>query len=190
MAETKATVTFNVALAKGVLDGKLSAGVRAAGFMAKRILAVDILGSAKKRTGRVYKYKFPFVFGDPDELDILYETGHIPKDLVRWRPHQASAPGESPASDNGILKNSFQVELLKTDSGKATARLVSNLVYAKALELGSTRKMPLGGSISVAPRPYLSLLLTAQHRERIVAEFIRRARDYQSPLKGTTKPKK
>jgi HK97 gp10 family phage protein len=58
--------------------------------------------------------------------------------------HQASAPGEAPASDTGRLVNSLSATL--TNPGEATASAGnSNVKYAAMLEFGTT---------NIAPRPF------------------------------------
>lgn len=59
------------------------------------------------------------------------------------RLHQASAPGEAPAVDYGVLANSIQVT---ADPGGLTAFVHTNTEYAPMLEFGSLR---------VLPRPFL-----------------------------------
>ena len=56
--------------------------------------------------------------------------------------HQASAPGEAPAIDTGLLANSIQV----TDYGRLGAMVYTNTEYAEVLELGGRR---------ILPRPYM-----------------------------------
>lgn len=58
--------------------------------------------------------------------------------------HQASAPGEAPASDTGRLANSVYLDDEAFLGGRAVVTVGSVLAYAKHLEYG-TRKM--------APRP-------------------------------------
>lgn len=60
-------------------------------------------------------------------------------------PHQASAPGQPPASDTGRLMASIHHEMLGAGQG-VEARIGSDVNYALFLELG-TRYM--------APRPFL-----------------------------------
>jgi hypothetical protein len=71
------------------------------------------------------------------------------------RIHQASAPGEAPATDTGNLVNSIQAR----PRGQFTAEVAAGAEYAEKLELGGAR---------VAPRPFLSPALEAE-RERFAA---------------------
>ena len=53
--------------------------------------------------------------------------------------HQASAPGEPPASDTGRLKQSSTVE---TDTADLSATVTWRTLYAAMLEFGTTRMLP------------------------------------------------
>lgn len=85
--------------------------------------ALELQGDIKKRiqrgpaSGRVYKKSNP------------------------TRTHQASSPGEAPASDSGRLANSIFFDT----QGSLTAVVGSRLVYALWLEFGTT---------NMAARPY------------------------------------
>lgn len=85
--------------------------------------ALELQGDVKKRinrgpaSGRVYQKQNP------------------------RRVHQASAPGQAPATDTGRLVNSIFFEV----QGKLTATVGSRLVYALWLEYGTSR---------MAARPY------------------------------------
>lgn len=57
--------------------------------------------------------------------------------------HQASAPGEPPASDTGNLVQNITVEI---NAQQLSALVVSNADYADALEFGTTK---------MEPRPYM-----------------------------------
>ena len=61
--------------------------------------------------------------------------------------HQASAPGQAPANDTGVLANSIKV----TSTGDLQAVIGSNVEYAPYLELGTTQ---------IAARPFLGPALT------------------------------
>jgi HK97 gp10 family phage protein len=61
--------------------------------------------------------------------------------------HQASAPGEAPASDTGNLVRNITVEV---DPSIMSATVVSNDAYAELLEFGTTK---------MAPRPYMRAAL-------------------------------
>lgn len=66
--------------------------------------------------------------------------------------HQASAPGEAPATDTGNLANSIGAQMIGRSEGEVTV----GAEYAVTLELG-------GGKI--APRPFLQPAVTAEWPE-------------------------
>lgn len=70
-------------------------------------------------------------------------SGHIYKSSVANRDHQASAPGEAPMSDSGMLAGSYSV--IDGDT-PLTKYVSSNLEYAYWLEFGTTK---------IKPRPHL-----------------------------------
>lgn len=71
--------------------------------------------------------------------------------------HQASAPGESPASDTGRLVNSIRTGY---DMNALVGTVTASTAYAAALEYGTAR---------MAARPYLRPAL-ARRRDAIEAE--------------------
>lgn len=68
--------------------------------------------------------------------------------------HQASAPGESPASDTGALVQSGRTEF---DMNNLMGTVIFSTAYAAALEFGT---------VKMAPRPYARPAL-AEKREEI-----------------------
>ena len=72
----------------------------------------------------------------------------------RGAEHQASAPGEPPATDTGRLVNSINTEV---DTQNLVVRVTANAAHADALEFG-TRNME--------PRPFMRPAL-ANKRDRI-----------------------
>ncbi len=68
-----------------------------------------------------------------------------PKSGHHYGKHQASAPGEPPASDTGALARSIKV---KYDRGAGTASVVAYAPYAYWLEFGTTK---------MAPRPFMGV---------------------------------
>lgn len=106
--------------------------------------AVEIESAVKRLlslpgTGHVYDTRFY-----TDSAGRVRPVGHRP-------PHQASAPGEPPATDTGLLRASIRHELAVEDDELA-AYIGSDLNYSEYLELG-THKM--------APRPFLTPSLDA-----------------------------
>jgi phage gpG-like protein len=79
--------------------------------------------------------------------------GRLRKDGTRGKgkstTHQASAPGEPPAPDTGLLRNSIHHEV---DDDKATVG--TNLEYAQPLEFGTT-SAGKGHHTVIAPRPFM-----------------------------------
>lgn len=84
--------------------------------------------------------------------------------------HIASAPNESPAPDTGQLRNTMGVSF-ERDKSVARSVVYSNLEKAADLELGTVKD---GGNI--APRPWISRLLTGEFTDRIRAAFYRASR--------------
>lgn len=76
-----------------------------------------------------------------------------PKTGEMYGKHQASAPGEAPATDTGHLVNSIQTEAL----GEGRARVFVGAEYGAALEYGTGH---------IAPRPYMRPAAD-DHREEV-----------------------
>lgn len=82
--------------------------------------------------------------------------------------HQASAPGEPPAVDTDRLRNATQSDtLVRRDGDDIVGRVVANVDYAHALEVGTER---------MAPRPFLGLLAT-DHADDLRQAFIEGAKE-------------
>jgi HK97 gp10 family phage protein len=60
--------------------------------------------------------------------------------------HQASAPGETPAVDTGLLVNSINTELVSSSATEAWSQVGTGVVYAEFLEFGTSK---------MKPRPYM-----------------------------------
>jgi HK97 gp10 family phage protein len=60
--------------------------------------------------------------------------------------HQASAPGETPAVDTGLLVNSINTELVSSNANEAWSQVGTGVVYAEFLEFGTSK---------MKPRPYM-----------------------------------
>ena len=76
--------------------------------------------------------------------------------------HQASAPGEAPASDTGRLVGSIRTEYnMRTLSG----RVIASTTYAAALEYGTPR---------MEPRPYMRPALAGRREDidRFISEEV------------------
>ncbi len=82
--------------------------------------------------------------------------------------HQASAPGEPPAVDTGRLRNATQADTqVRRDGDDIVGRVVANVDYAHALEVGTER---------MASRPFLGLLAT-DHADDLRDAFVAGAKD-------------
>lgn len=73
--------------------------------------------------------------------------------------HQASAPGEAPASDTGRLAGSTTVDPLVENGPRVTASITARTEYAAALEYGTP---------TIAPRSFLRRALMSK-RDEIIA---------------------
>lgn len=91
------------------------------------------------------------------------KTGHTYR--RRGTEHQASAPGEPPASDTGRLVNGIRTEY---DFNTMTGKVVSGEAYGAHLEYGTQ---------TIEPRPFLrpALVNKRQEIEQIVRSAIREA---------------
>ena len=79
--------------------------------------------------------------------------------------HQASAPGQAPAVDYGILINSVQTTMVRDDLGL----VYEGTEYAEVLEYGS---------VHMAPRPHMT-----PAADRAKPKFTERMRDLESRLR-------
>jgi|GEM_PF-3540549 len=146
-----------------------AAGLQAAGAVLQDE-TIEILGPAPRRTGRIYKRR----------------SVH----------HQASAPGEAPAPDQGILRGSIKVVPLEP----LKVRVGSFLAYAPALEYGTlltgqreVRLMKLNTEISKA-RGFRRLDLVKNRlgkRRTLAAMGVRsiKARPFLRPARERAQPK-
>ena len=116
---------------------KLSLVVRATAFSAEGRMKLAIQSGPK--TGRVYQV-----------VRSGSRTGKAYKQGPRRRVHQASAPGEAPATDTGHLVNSIQTQMV----GDLSAVITIGAEYAEVLELGSV-------SGKQAARPFVETALSA-----------------------------
>ena len=81
-------------------------------------------------------------------------AGRVVPVVERAEPHQASAPGEVPHTDQGDLEQSFKIqEALPTRLPKA--QLFSNRVAARQLQEGEP-------SLNLQPRPYIDTLIDSK----------------------------
>lgn len=106
-----------------------SRGVRASAILVESDAKQSI---RQPGTGRVYTHYF-WTDG----------AGRLRRGKERDKPHQASAPGQPPASDHGDLLGSVETSLF---DGGLVALIGTGLEYGKHLEFGTAR---------VEPRPWL-----------------------------------
>ncbi len=118
------------------------------GFETSELASAGISGGGK--SGRVYEY---YYFTGPD--------GKLRQGRKRDKPHQASAPGQYPASDSGQLASS--VAFILKDGGN-TALVGTNVKHGAYMEFGTSK---------IAPRPWL---LPSFERAKIGVEKELRAR--------------
>jgi HK97 gp10 family phage protein len=95
---------------------------------------------------------------DAKAVDLILNTSKSGR-VYRRRgiTHQASAPGEPPASDTGTLLNRRRIDLLPEE---IAARLTFSAKHAAPLEFG-TRNM--------APRPFARRALAETREEQVKA---------------------
>jgi HK97 gp10 family phage protein len=92
-------------------------------------------------------------------------TGAVVTKYSPRRVHQASAPGEAPATDTGTLASSIHA---KVDSDGFGAEVEAAAEYAAALEFGTS---------TMAPRPFLLRALNENRKQIVkrVQDALRRA---------------
>lgn len=73
------------------------------------------------------------------------KTGEMYKRGNKW--HQASAPGESPATDTGTLVSSIESKMEVLRPGVASAVVWTEKLYGKFLEFGTSK---------MEPRPFMT----------------------------------
>lgn len=90
---------------------------------------------------------------DPPKTGRIYDRGE------GFGTHQASAPGEAPASDTGKLANEIGVD--RVDLARLRVAIFSSAKYSAFLEFGTSR---------MEPRPFLRRALR-EMAPRIVEHF-------------------
>jgi HK97 gp10 family phage protein len=126
--------------ARAAVDQALKAGVQMIANDAKRAVA------SGPKTGNIYTHYFR-----------TGPNGGVFPVEKRGVPHQASAPGEAPATDTGRLVNSIVADAEWTGDS-ITGYVRADVEYARWLEYG-TRK--------ILPRPFL-IPAIERNRQRIV----------------------
>jgi len=148
---------FRLTVEKDLLTG-LGARVRPLLAKVVRRTARDIEARAKTaiksgpKSGRIYdrnEHQVNFTTRGGKAVSFTAYRGK-----KRRKPHQASAPGEAPATDEGLLVNSIQT----VATGELSAEVTVGAEYGAALEFGS----PDG---RIAPRPYIGPAVVAAQPE-------------------------
>lgn len=101
-----------------------------------------------------------------DEIYNGPKTGRV---YLRYNPrrvHQASAPGQSPANDQGTLARSFYAVQTKLNQYAYKNTVGSDLLYAAVLQYGNAQN-------NLAPRPYFTTAIKRLRAE--VPNIIRTA---------------
>lgn len=102
------------------------------------------------KTGQIYTHYFATIKGKAVPI------------RKRPAPHQASAPGEAPADDTGVLANNIETNQV----APLVVEVSSNARYAAAMEFGNSK---------VEARPYLAPARDAKKKE--VVQLVRKAVD-------------
>lgn len=126
----------------------ISKRIREANLKAARVLATEWTKVFPATgSGRTYTHQF-----------ITVGNRVVPfrprKGAGQSKTHKASAPGEPPAVDSGILRASIGIEQQAGDR----VRVGSGVEYAKYLEFGVTDHP---GGIEIKPRPHAAPALAA-----------------------------
>lgn len=135
---TVVRIDIDIRKAEGIALDVAERGIRAATEEARNILVSDILN--RPGTGILYKRK--------------------------TKEHRASAEGQPPAPDTGLLKERIETEVLR-GPGEVRGIITANTEYAAALELGTE---------NMRERPFLSRL-ARDYRARLFQAFNKFAGD-------------
>ena len=74
---------------------------------------------------------------------------------IQYGGHRASAAGETPAVDTGVLVNSISTWVDSQNAEQITMGIGSGVVYAARLEFGFMETDSLGRNYNQQPRPYM-----------------------------------
>jgi HK97 gp10 family phage protein len=74
---------------------------------------------------------------------------------IQYGNHRASAAGETPAVDTGVLVNSISTWVDSQNGEQITMGIGSGIVYAARLEFGFMEVDSLGRKYNQEPRPYM-----------------------------------
>lgn len=103
---------------------------------------------------RIVEAEAKHLISTGERSGVVYVRGNV--------EHQASAPGEPPATDTGNLLNSIQSDI--SDASRLEVYVEAQAEYAGALEFGTFK---------MAPRPFLRPALSNVRRD--VADEVRAA---------------
>jgi phage gpG-like protein len=104
----------------------------------------------------------------------------------RRRKHQASAPGETPAVDYGVLANGIATELVTSSTTDAWAQVGTDVKYAEALEFGHVNRTRAGTEDVATFTPARPFMRPAyDNNEQKIKDTIRRFAKQQ--IEGATK---
>lgn len=115
------------------------------------------LGIKPRVIGRGAARRFWITAGEANRiyfsaLQASSKRGAKAKNIRELGFHQASAPGQPPAPDTGMLRRSWQVGQPEKTGTRRVHRLGSNVKYARRMEFGGTDKR----GITILPRPYVA----------------------------------
>lgn len=114
---------------------------------------------ALEEAGTIVQAEAQRLVMDPPKTGRFYEK-YDPR-----RTHQASAPGEAPATDTGNLAAGIILDA--TDAAQGRVRVASTAPYSKVLEFGGRK---------VAARPFLRRALISK-KKAIQQAFLTKMRD-------------
>ena len=118
--------------------------------------AFKVLGDEKMR--KMVKAMQTAVTLVASDAKKLVQKG--PKTGIKYGKHQASAPGEAPATDTGTLMNSISGDV-RMEHGEVIGEVIAKTFYARWLEYG-TKKME--------PRPFLGRAL--REKKKRIGELL------------------
>lgn len=138
---------------KGVANVQRRLATRGLAMQAATQLALEEAGTAVQTEAQR-------LVMDPPKTGRVYEK-YDPR-----RTHQASAPGEAPATDTGNLAAGIILD--KTDASKGRVTIASTAPYSRHLEFGTSK---------MEPRPFLRRALWSMRDtvQRIFIDRLRRA---------------
>lgn len=101
---------------------------------------------------------------------------------IQYGSHRASAPGETPAVDTGILVNSISTWVDSQSSDEITMGIGSGIIYAARLEFGFMETDSLGRNYHQKPRPYMRPAVDNNEDKIMQAISVTLARDIEEMI--------